>query len=119
MSTDAKPIEGLDELKKNLLIAEREGQTFMAVDRFTLRALYEAVKDLGEFAEPLAIGDEVEVVAEHVETQGRPLIGDRGTLVNIEPHAENYPYSVEFRLFAGMGSQIKYFARTELKKVDH
>jgi len=111
-------IEGLDEFEKNLLIAEREGQTFMVVDRFTARALLELAKASGAFEEPLALADYVEVIAEHVETHGESLIGNRGTLVNIEPLAETYPYSVEFRMFAGLGTQVKYFARTELKKVN-
>ena len=73
--------------------------------------------DADELKADLAIGDEVEVVAEHMESHGRSLIGDRGTLIKIEPHADTFPYSVEFRMFAGLGSQVKYFARTELKKV--
>lgn len=110
-------IDGLNDFEKALIIAEREGLTFIAVDRFTARVLLDSVKASGAFEEQLAIGDEVEVVAEHVQSVGGSLIGDRGTLVNIEPLAEKYPYSVEFRAFAGLGKQIKYFARTELKKV--
>lgn len=110
-------IEGFKEFERQVAVAEREGVTHVALDRFTARRLVEAVKGLEGFMEVLVIGDEVEVVAEHVASAGESLIGDRGTLVNIEPHAQNYPYSVEFRLMAGLGSQIKYFARGELKKV--
>lgn len=110
-------MEGLNEFEKNLLIAEKEGQTFLVVDRFTARAVLDAVKGLEGFLEPLAIGDEVEVVAEHVETYGGSVLGKQGRLMNIEPLARDYPYSVEFRMLAGLGSQINYFARTELKKV--
>lgn len=110
-------IEGFKEFERQVAVAEREGVTHVALDRFMARRLLEAVKGLEGFVEPLVIGDQVEVVAEHVETHGRSLIGDRGTLVNIETFADNYPYSVEFRLLSGLGSQIKYFARTELKKV--
>lgn len=70
-----------------------------------------------ESDEPLVIGDTVEVIAEHVESWGGSLLGDRGTLVNIEPLADKYPYSVEFPYMAGPGKKIKYFARTELRKI--
>jgi hypothetical protein len=110
-------IQGFKEFERQVDVAEREGVTHVALDRFTARRLIQAVKGLEDFMEALVVGDEVEVVAEHVETHGRSLIGDRGILVRIEPHADNYPYSVEFRIMAGLGSQIKYFSRTELKKV--
>lgn len=111
-------LEGFKEFERQVDVAEREGVTHVALDRFTARRLIDAVKGLEDFMEALVVGDEVEVVAEHVETYGQSLIGDRGTLVNIEPLADNYPYSVEFRLAAGLGTQIKYFSRTELKKVE-
>lgn len=110
-------IEGLKEFERQVAVAEREGVTHVALDRFTARRLLDALKASGAYTEELIIGDEVEVVAEHVASAGGSLIGDRGTLVNIEPLADKYPYSVEFRLFAGLGSQIKYFSRGELKKV--
>lgn len=65
--------------------------------------------------EELSVGDEVEVTAEHVSSWGGSLLGDRGVLINIEPLADKYPYSVSFQHVAGLAT---YFARGELKKVE-
>lgn len=110
-------LEGFKEFERQVSVAEREGVTHVALDRFTARRLVEAVKGLEDFMEALVVGDEVEVVAEHINTAGGSVLGHKGVLVNIEPLADNYPYSVQFRLAAGLGTQIKYFARGELKKV--
>jgi hypothetical protein len=114
---DITQITGLKEFERQVAVAEREGVTHVALDRFAARQILDALKASVLVMEELVVGDEVEVVAEHVETRGHSLIGGRGTLINIEPLAHNYPYSVEFRLLAGLGSQVKYFARGELKKV--
>lgn len=111
-------ITGLKEFERQVSVAEREGVTHVALDRFTARRLLDALKASGERSDELAIGDEVEVTAEHLDSAGGSLIGRKGTLMNIEPHADKYPYSVEFRIFAGLGSQIMYFGRNELKKVN-
>lgn len=108
-------IIGLKEFERQVSVAEREGVTHVALDRYTARRLLDALKASGEHSDELAIGDEVEVTAEHTGSTG--LIGRKGLLVNIEPLADKYPYSVEFRTFAGLGSQIMYFSRQELKKV--
>lgn len=110
-------ITGLKEFERQVSVAEREGVTHVALDRYTARRLLDALKASGEHSDELVIGDEVEVTAEHLASAGGPLIGRKGTLVNIERFADKYPYSVEFRLLAGLGSQIMYFGRQELKKV--
>jgi hypothetical protein len=111
-------IEGLAEFDRQVGVAEDESLTHVAIDRTLARALLDALKASQEPVETLVLGDYVEVVAEHTQTYGGSVLGRKGTLINIEPRADNYPYSVEFRLLAGLGSQIMYFSRTELKKVE-
>ncbi len=111
-------IEGLDEFERRVKEAETAGVTHIALDRITARALLDAVKASQGPDEGLVIGDLVEVTADHTDVVGdNPYRGRKGTLVNIETLAKNYPYSVEFRLLAGLGTQVVDFAHTELKKV--
>jgi len=112
-----------DDLPVGVIISQSEKGNYVVLESSVMkgRTLMYFDDEIEPFAAvveaDLAIGDEVEVVAEHMESHGRSLIGDRGTLINIEPHADTFPYSVAFRMFAGLGSQVRYFARTELKKV--
>ncbi len=65
----------------------------------------------------LVIGDTVEVIEDSTDSVGdSPYRGRKGTLVNIEARAKDYPYSVQFTSSRG-GKSILYFNRDELKKV--
>jgi hypothetical protein len=108
-------IQGLDDFERNVLLAEKEGVTHVAIDRHLARRLLDALKPAKT---PLAVGDPVEVISRDSAYWGRT-----GTLVNIEPHAEKYPYSVAFKTHIGTGSlaftaPIAYYAEADLKKVE-
>jgi hypothetical protein len=108
-------IQGLDDFERNVLLAEKEGVTHVAIDRYTARRLLDALTGPKEV---LAVGDTVEVTATDSAYQGR-----QGTIVNIETLADKYPYSVAFKTHFGTGSlafasPIAYYAEADLKKVN-
>ena len=57
------------------------------------------------------IGDTVEI------TSRGQFVGMSGKVINIEPFAPTYPYSVEFVNSEGQRLAIAYFSRGDLKKV--
>jgi hypothetical protein len=63
-----------------------------------------------QIPEKLKLGDTVEV------TTPGSYKGLKGTIINVEPLARRFPYSVEIKAPYGQGKTIVYFSQSDIRK---
>lgn len=111
-------MSALENFRKAVEHAEREG-IVVTLSRFTARAILDEIDKVDAevtTAPAINIGDTVKITQINSKWHGRV-----GTVMNIEPHARDYPYSVDFSREAtasvGWRTEIAYFGRSQIEKV--
>jgi hypothetical protein len=111
-------VSALETFRKAVEHAEREG-IIVTLSRQTARAILDEIDGVDKVmttAPALKLGDTVKVIQTHSRWHNRV-----GTIMNIEPHAREYPYSVDFSRDAtdprGWRTEVAYFSQSQLEKV--